>query len=154
MEHARFMVVDPNDGMVVMLAHGISHLASQVFDARSATYHITLRVLYRYFTNLAPHGNRVAANQPKAAPTSKPVGAASWQAVKSFLLLALVVSLRRMLVSRFRFVDCLRRLLLCAHMIVAAVLLRSGPMGFRSLLMMFGSLLVHILRHRVSLLFE
>jgi hypothetical protein len=32
-------------------------------------------------------------------------------------------------------------------MIVASVLLRSRPMSFRSLLMMFGSLLVHILRH-------
>jgi hypothetical protein len=102
----------------------------------------------------APRGNRVAANQPKAAPTSKPVEAASGQAVKSFLLLALVVSLRRMLVSRFGFVDCLGRMLLGAHMIVAAMLLRSGPMGFRSLLMMFGSLLVHVLRHRVSLRFE
>jgi hypothetical protein len=26
MEHARFMVIDPNDGMIVMFAHGISPL--------------------------------------------------------------------------------------------------------------------------------
>jgi len=26
MEHTRFMVIDPNDGMIVMLAHGISPL--------------------------------------------------------------------------------------------------------------------------------
>ena len=32
-------------------------------------------------------------------------------------------------------------------MIVASVLLRGRPMSFRSLLMMLGSLLVHILRH-------
>ena len=38
-------------------------------------------------------------------------------------------------------------------MVVAAVLLRSSPMSFRSLLVMFGSLLVHVLRHGVSLLF-
>ena len=35
-------------------------------------------------------------------------------------------------------------------MVVAAVLLRSSPMSFRSLLVMFGSFLVHILRHGVS----
>jgi hypothetical protein len=35
-------------------------------------------------------------------------------------------------------------------MVVAAVLLRSGPMSFRSLLVMFGSLLMHFLRHGVS----
>jgi hypothetical protein len=38
-------------------------------------------------------------------------------------------------------------------MIVAAVLLRGSPMSLRSLLMMFGSLLVHILKHNISLLF-
>ena len=73
--------------------------------------------------------------------------------MKSLLLLALVVSLRRMLVSCFGLVSCLSRLLLCTHVIVAAVLLRGGPMSLRSLLMMFGSLLVHILRHNMSLLF-
>jgi hypothetical protein len=26
MEHARFMVIDPNDGMIVMLAHGTGPL--------------------------------------------------------------------------------------------------------------------------------
>jgi hypothetical protein len=66
---------------------------------------------------------------------------------------ALVVSLRRMVVSCFGFISCLSRLLLCTHVIVAAVLLRGSPMSLRSLLMMFGSLLVHILRHNISLLF-
>jgi hypothetical protein len=33
------------------------------------------------------------------------------------------------------------------------VLLRGSPMSFRGLLMMLGSLLVHIPRHNVSLLF-
>src|SRR5271165_1031083 len=37
-------------------------------------------------------------------------------------------------------------------MVVAAVLLRSSPMSFGSLLVMFGSLLMHILRHGVFLL--
>ena len=63
------------------------------------------------------------------------------------LLLALVVGLGRMLVSCFRLFNCLSRLLPCTHMIVASVLLRGRPMSFRCLLMMFGSLLVHILRH-------
>ena len=44
--------------------------------------------------------------------------------MKSLLLLALVVSLRRMVVSCFGFIGCLSRLLLCTHMIIAAVLLR------------------------------
>jgi hypothetical protein len=74
--------------------------------------------------------------------------------MKLLLLLALVVSLRRMLVSCFGFVSCLSRLLLCTHVLAAAVLLRGRPMSLRSLLMMFGSLLVHILRHNISLLFE
>jgi hypothetical protein len=39
-------------------------------------------------------------------------------------------------------------------MIVAAVLLGRGAMSFRSLLMVFGGLLVRILRHNMSLLFE
>jgi hypothetical protein len=38
-------------------------------------------------------------------------------------------------------------------MIVATVLLRGSSMSFRGLLMMLGSLLVHIPRHNVSLLF-
>jgi hypothetical protein len=38
-------------------------------------------------------------------------------------------------------------------MIVAALLLRGSPMSFHGLLMMLGSLLVHILRHNVFLLF-
>jgi hypothetical protein len=38
-------------------------------------------------------------------------------------------------------------------MVVAAVLLRSNPMSFRSLLVMFGSFLMHIFRHGVSFLF-
>ena len=60
--------------------------------------------------------------------------------MKSLLLLALVVSLRRMVVSCFGFISCLSRLLLCTDMIVAAVLLRSSPMSLRGLLMMFGGL--------------
>jgi len=35
-------------------------------------------------------------------------------------------------------------------MVVTAVLLRRSPMSFRSLIVMFGRLLVHILRHSVS----
>jgi hypothetical protein len=89
----------------------------------------------------------------KAGPTSAPVEAACCDVMKSFLLLALVVSLRRMLVSCFGLIGCLSRLLLRTHVIVAAVLLRGGPMSLRSLLMMFGSLFVHILRHNMSLLF-
>ena len=38
-------------------------------------------------------------------------------------------------------------------MIIAAVLLRSDPMSFSSLLVMFGSLLMHFLRHGVSIAF-
>jgi hypothetical protein len=71
--------------------------------------------------------------------------------MKLLLLLALVVSLRRMLVSCFGFVGRLSRLLLCTHVIAATVLLRGSPMSLRSLLMMFGSLLVHILRHNIFL---
>ena len=63
------------------------------------------------------------------------------------LLLALVVGLGRMLVSCFGLFNCLSALLPCTHMIVASAPLRGSPMSFRSLLMMFGSLLVHILRH-------
>ena len=36
-------------------------------------------------------------------------------------------------------------------MVVTAVLLRRSPMSFRSLLVMFGRLLVHILRHSLYL---
>jgi hypothetical protein len=70
-----------------------------------------------------------------------------------FLLLALVVGLGRMLVSGLGLIECLSRLLLCARMIIAAVLLGGGPMRLCSLLVMFCGLLVHILRHHVSLLF-
>jgi hypothetical protein len=73
--------------------------------------------------------------------------------MKLRLLLALAVSLRRLLVSCFGFDGRLSRLLLCTHVLVAAVLLRGSPMSLRGLLMMFGSLLVHILRHNISLLF-
>jgi hypothetical protein len=52
-----------------------------------------------------------------------------------------------MLVSYLRLFRCLSRLLPCTPMIVAAVLLRCGPMSLRGLLMMFGGLLMHILRH-------
>ena len=83
----------------------------------------------------------------RAAPTSGPVEATCCEAMKSLLLLALVVSLGRMLVSCFGLINCLSRLLLCTRVIVTSVLLRGRPMSFRSLLMMLGSLLVHILRH-------
>ena len=104
-----------------------------------------------------PTGSRfsceTAYEQKREAPTSGPVEATCCEAMKSLLLLALIVSLRRMVVSCFGFISCLSRLLLCTHMIVAAVLLRGSPMSLRSLLMMFGSLFVHILRHNISLLF-
>jgi len=70
-----------------------------------------------------------------------------------FLLLALGVRLRRLLVRRLGLLGGLSRLLLRTRLIVAAVLLGRRPMSFRSLLVMFGSLLVHVLRHSVSLLF-
>ena len=89
--------------------------------------------------------------EEKAAPTSAPVEAVCCGAMKSLLLLALVVGLRRMLVSGLGFIGGLRRLLLRTHVIVAAVLLRGGPMSLRCLLMMFGTLLVHILRHNYVL---
>ena len=56
-----------------------------------------------------------------------------------------------MLVSYFGFLSGLSGLLLGAHLVAAAVLLRSSPMSFRSLVVLFGSLLVHILRHGGSL---
>ena len=62
-------------------------------------------------------------------------------------LLALIVCLRRMLVSCLGFFDGLSGLLLCAHMVVSAVLLRGGPVDFRGLFVMFRCLLVHIFRH-------
>ena len=52
-----------------------------------------------------------------------------------------------MLVSRFGFVRGLSRLLLRAHVVVAAVLLSGCAMCFGSLLVMFSRLLMHILRH-------
>jgi hypothetical protein len=64
-----------------------------------------------------------------------------------FLLLALVIRLRRMIMSGFGFFRCLSRLLLCTHMIATAVLLCRSPMSLRSLLVMFGGLLMQILRH-------
>src|SRR4051812_38732647 len=70
---------------------------------------------------------RLSFEQKRAAPTSVPVEATCCEAMKSLLLLALVVSLRRMVVSCFGFISCLRRLLLCTHVIVAAVLLRGCP---------------------------
>src|ERR1700678_3676906 len=88
------------------------------------------------------------------APTGAPVEATCRAEIGLLLLLALVVRLRRMLVSHFGFLGRLRRLLLPTHMIVAAMLLGRGAMSFCSLLMMFGSLLVQFLRHIVSSLFE
>jgi hypothetical protein len=63
------------------------------------------------------------------------------------LLLALVIGLRRMIMSGFGFFRCLSLLLLCTHMIVTAVLLRCGSVSLRGLLMMIGGLLVHFLGH-------
>jgi hypothetical protein len=83
----------------------------------------------------------------KTAPTGKPVGAVYYDAVELFLLLALVISLRRVLVSGFRFLNGLSGLLLCIHMVATAMLLCRGPVSLCSLLVMFGSLLMHILRH-------
>jgi hypothetical protein len=107
----------------------------------------------------SPNGSSVAtklteasidSKLKKAASTSGPAEAACCRVVELFLLLALVVSLRRMLVSYFGFLNGLSWLLLGAHMVAAAMLLRRSPMSFRSLLVMFGSLLMHILRHGVS----
>jgi hypothetical protein len=81
-----------------------------------------------------------------SAPTGEPVGA-TCDAVGLFLLLALVVGLRRMLVRNFGFFHRLRGLLLRIYMVIAAVLFRCGTMSLRSLLMMFGSLLMCILGH-------
>lgn len=99
-----------------------------------------------------PRGSAHLSFEQKGSPNQR-AGATCREAMKLLLLLALVVSLRRMLVSCFGSVRCLSRLLLCTHVIAAAVLLRGSPMSLRSLLMMFGSLLVHILRHNISLLF-
>jgi hypothetical protein len=81
-------------------------------------------------------------------------GAARREAGQLFLLLALGVGLLRMIVSCLGFLSRLGRLLLCARVIATAVLLRRGTMSFRSLLVMFSSLLVRVLGHDVSLLFE
>jgi hypothetical protein len=70
-----------------------------------------------------------------------------------FLLLALGVRLRGVLVRRLGFFGRLSGLLFCPRMVVAAVLLGRRPMRLRGLIVMFGSLLVHVLRHCVSLLF-
>jgi hypothetical protein len=51
----------------------------------------------------------------------------------------------RALVSRLGLIDRLGRLLLCARIVVAAVLLRRSPMNFRGLLVMLGGVLVHFL---------
>jgi len=62
-------------------------------------------------------------------------------------LLALIVCLYRMLVSCLGFFNGLSGLLLCAHIVVTAVLLRGGTVGFRGLLMMFRGFLVHVFWH-------
>jgi hypothetical protein len=87
--------------------------------------------------------------QHPAAPIR--VEAADRSDAELFLLLALAVGLRRVIVSRLGLIKRLGRLLLCAHMIVAAVLLRRSPVNFRGLLVMLGGFLVHFLRHFVSL---
>jgi len=35
MKHTRFMVIDPNDGMIVMLAHGIKSFSGDLSDKRT-----------------------------------------------------------------------------------------------------------------------
>jgi hypothetical protein len=67
--------------------------------------------------------------------------------VDYLFLLALTICLRRVLVSCLGFLNGLSGLLLCAHMVVSAVLLRGGPVGFRRLFVMFRCLLVHIFWH-------
>jgi hypothetical protein len=51
----------------------------------------------------------------------------------------------RVLVNRLGLIHRLDRLLLCAHIIVAAVRRRRSPMNFRGLLVMLGGVLVHFL---------
>jgi hypothetical protein len=87
--------------------------------------------------------------QHSAAPIR--VEAADRSDAELLLLLALAVGLRRVLVSRLGLIERLGRLLLGAHMVVAAVLLRRSPVSFRGLLVMLGRFLVHFLRHFVSL---
>jgi hypothetical protein len=89
-------------------------------------------------------GKTPDANE-RGGPDREPVEAACY--VRLFLLLALVVSLRRMLVRRFGFLHRLGGLLLRIYMVIAAVLFSRGAMSFRSLLVMFGSLLVCFLGH-------
>jgi hypothetical protein len=98
----------------------------------------------------SPRGSAHLSFEQKGSPNQR-AGATGREAMKLLLLLALVVSLRRMLVSGFGFVSCLSRLLLCTHVFVAAVLLRGSPMSLRGLLMKFGGLLVHILKHNIFL---
>jgi hypothetical protein len=50
-------------------------------------------------------------------------------------------------VNRLGLIHRLGRLLLCAHIVVAAVLLRRSPMNFRGLLVMLGGLLAHFPKH-------
>ena len=69
------------------------------------------------------------------------------RAVDYLFLLALIVCLGRMLVSCLGFLNGLSGLLLRAHMVVGAVLLRGGPVGFRGLFVMFRCGLVHIFWH-------
>jgi len=57
-----------------------------------------------------------------------------------------------MLVSCFGFFNRLGGLLLCAHMIFSAVLLRGSPVSFRGLFVMFRGLFVHDFWHGDSLL--
>ena len=52
-----------------------------------------------------------------------------------------------MLVSCLGFLDGLSGLLLCAYVVVTAMLLRGSAVGFCGLLMMFRGLLVHIFWH-------
>jgi hypothetical protein len=88
-----------------------------------------------------PHSKR----QPRPEP-----GRGYILFVRLILLLALAVSLRRMLVRRFGFLHRLGGLLLRAYVVVAAVLLRRGTMSFRSLLVMFGGLFVRFFGHLFS----
>src|SRR6476620_1304047 len=75
-----------------------------------------------------PQRQRTPVVRTKKGSPNQRAGATCREAMKLLLLLALVVSLRRMLVSCFGFVGRLSRLLLCTHVIAATVLLRGSPM--------------------------
>ena len=70
MEHARFMVIDPNDGMIVMLAHGIGP-----FWAISGSLEPANARLFDERTNVSGDVLRLAARQRHVHPGSWVPGA-------------------------------------------------------------------------------